>query len=893
MATKRRNVALLAVLVYLDAAISKECFLQVSLSETKAHCSGCLLREVPKLLPPSTTHLDISSNYILEVNATSFSGLWKLLELNLAWQQGEGLTIRSNTFLYLRDLRRLYLGNSLRLHLEPFAFVGLSNLRLLSMFKCGLNESVLEDRYLSPLVSLEILDLFANNVQRIRPAPFFANMMELKELNLTLNRMGRICETDLVHFKNKHFRLLDLKSVYLKDMNEEGFDWEVCGNPFRSMSFDTLDLSVNGFDINMLTRFFKAIEGSKISHLVVKHGVGKGFSYNNFRDPDKRTYEGLRSSEIKTLDLSNGHIFALQEEVFRPFGSAEEINLSYNTINQINAGAFRGLERLATLNLSRNLLGEIHRHTFENLHSLSVLDLSYNNIGAFEHNALNGLLNLQGLDLRGNSIRIIPTLSPLPKLLILRLDDNKIVPQSLPGIISLASNSLILNVQNNRLTNLEDVYTLLSNLQHLQMLQYGSNFIMWCTLNGNISIPVSNSLKVLDLERSSLQTIWAQGKCLDLFNNLSQLDILTLNHNSLQSLPQGIFKGLNSVTFIDLSFNLLTYLQPDIFPKSLVRVDLSYNVLAHPDPLALRSLRFINLAGNLFYCDCNLVGFLTFLNTTNATFLSPTEELRCEFPSQFHGTRLQELNTEGCEADDEAQVRALKLSLFIVCTVFLVIIIAGAIAFAHLRGYLFNLYKRVKGRILQGPPQEPATDPDADAPYDAFLCFSNHDYQWVETALLKRLDAQFSDDNVLRCCFEARDFLPGENHLSNIRDAVFASRMTVCVVSREFLRDGWCLEAFSLAQGRMLEELRNMLIVVVAGKVPHYRLMRQQSIRTFIQKREYLRWPEDEQDLEWFYDRLISQILKNRKEAKERPDADRNNTVDVELENVEVLEMCE
>lgn len=38
--------------------------------------------------------------------------------------------------------------------------------------------------------------------------------------------------------------------------------------------------------------------------------------------------------------------------------------------------------------------------------------------------------------------------------------------------------------------------------------------------------------------------------------------------------------------------------------------------------------------------------------------------------------------------------------------------------------------------------------------------------------------------------------------------------------------DGWCLEAFTLAQGRMLNELRNVLIMLVVGKVsasPHQR----------------------------------------------------------------------
>lgn len=31
--------------------------------------------------------------------------------------------------------------------------------------------------------------------------------------------------------------------------------------------------------------------------------------------------------------------------------------------------------------------------------------------------------------------------------------------------------------------------------------------------------------------------------------------------------------------------------------------------------------------------------------------------------------------------------------------------------------------------------------------------------------------------------------------------------------------DGWCLEAFTLAQGRMLEELTNVLIMLVVGQV--------------------------------------------------------------------------
>lgn len=40
------------------------------------------------------------------------------------------------------------------------------------------------------------------------------------------------------------------------------------------------------------------------------------------------------------------------------------------------------------------------------------------------------------------------------------------------------------------------------------------------------------------------------------------------------------------------------------------------------------------------------------------------------------------------------------------------------------------------------------------------------------------------------------------------------SRWKFCLFS-----DGWCLEAFTLAQGRMLEELTNTLVMLVVGKV--------------------------------------------------------------------------
>uniref|UniRef100_UPI0037E9B39D uncharacterized protein n=1 Tax=Semicossyphus pulcher TaxID=241346 RepID=UPI0037E9B39D len=851
-----------------------------------AACSSKHHYWVPAL-PLNITHLYLEMNYISEINSTSLRAYEQLQQLDLGSQNVQ-LIIRNNAFLRQRKLTRLVLGDNKGLQLEPRAFAGLYKLQHLFLDHCNLSDSILSENFLQPLLSLEMLDLFGNNIVRVRPGLFFSRLNKFTQLNLKLNRIEELCEEDLVGFRGIHFTFLNLASTYLTRQQRGDFDWERCGNPFRGVAFKTLDLSSIGFSLNTLREFFKAIMGTQIAHLILSGHSGKGFSHDNLPDPDESTFEGLLNSAVEILDLSKSYIFALQEAVFRPLKDAIIIDVSKNKINKINRNAFNGLQgHLRMLNLSSNLLGEIYSHTFLSLTDLRVLDLSYNHIGALGYKAFSGLPRLRALYLTGNSLKNLGYPASLPNLDFLLLSDNKL--NSLYSIADFGMSSMHVDVTENRLTRLDDVYDILTRFSRLQNLFFGGNLIKWCTLSPNVTLRYS-SLQVLDLHDSSLQVIWAQGTCLDLFDPFESLLGLNLSFNSLASLPNGIFSGLSSIVEIDLSSNALTYLQSDVFPVSLKRLYLANNFLASPDPTTFQSLSFLSLSANRFYCDCNLESFLKWLNVTNVTFLSPIEEYRCEFPADLHKLPLLDYSTEPCEEDDEKRVQDLRFALFVISALLIATVTISGLVYARLRGALFIIYKKITVRVLQGPKP---IRPVGDVKYDAFLCFSDSDYGWVEAALLKKLDNQFSENNIFNCCFEARDFLPGEDHLSIIRDAIWGSRKTVCVVSNEFLKDGWCLEAFTLAQVRMLEELTNVLIMLVVGKVAHYQLMKYNAVRAYVQRREYLVWPEDPQDMEWFYERLISQILKDtevKKFAEDNPQAAQPN---IQPQNEEAVELEE
>ncbi|NWV03498.1 TLR5 protein, partial [Ptilonorhynchus violaceus] len=825
------------------ACASRKCYSEAQVSLYHF----CNLTDIP-LVPNDTVKLFLTYNYIRRVTETSFPLLEHLFLLEIGTQHVFPVTVGKGAFRNLPNLRILDLGANGILQLDLDAFVGLPSLTVLRLFHNYLGDSILEDRYFQDLRSLEELDLSGNEITKLHPHPLFYNLTALKSVNLKYNKISNFCQSNLTSFRGKHFLFFNLGSNQL--YKTEYGPWAKCPNPFENITFSSLDLSDNGWSTERVQYLCRAIKGTQISSLVFNyHIMGSGFGFHNLKNPDNYTFAGLARSNLNFFDISKGYIFSLNSLVFQSLGNLELLNLFKNKINQIQRQAFFGLGNLKILNLSSNLLGELYDDTFEGLQSVMYIDLRQNHIGVIGEKSFRKLVNLKIIDLRDNAVKRLPS---FPHLTSAFLGDNKLM-----SIADRAIAATHLELERNWLANLGDLY-ILFRVPDLQYIFLKQNRFSYCVKSTNV---IENyQLVYMDLGENMLQLVWERDLCLDVFGALSKLQVLHLNNNYLSALPQEIFRGLTSLKRLNLASNLLSHLSPGLFPQSLANLNLSGNQLFSPQPEVFMTLSILDITHNKYVCDCALKDLLVWLNETNVTLAGSQSDRYCMYPPAFEGVPLSLLTYDDCD-EDELQ-ETLRFSLFIFLSVALLMFLVAVIIFTRCRGICFVWYKTITRRVIDNKPR---VADRSEYRYDAYLCYSKNDFEWVQNSLLKHLDSQYFDKNRFTFCFEERDFLPGEEHINNIRDAIWNSRKTICIVTRQFLKDGWCVEAFNFAQSRYFCDLKDVLIVVVVGSLSQYQLMKHKPIRNFLQRSQYLRWPEDYQDVDWFLDNLSSQILKEKK----------------------------
>ncbi|XP_035685947.1 toll-like receptor 4 [Branchiostoma floridae] len=148
--------------------------------------------------------------------------------------------------------------------------------------------------------------------------------------------------------------------------------------------------------------------------------------------------------------------------------------------------------------------------------------------------------------------------------------------------------------------------------------------------------------------------------------------------------------------------------------------------------------------------------------------------------------------------------------------------------------------------------------------YDAFVAHNSEDIRWVVHELCHNLE-DVQDQPRYKLCIHQRNFLPGAPIVNNIVKAIETSRKTICVLTRSFLRSGWC--EFELQLAQTPDNLFGKggscrLILVFLEKIPRPLLKKYKHLEAVMDRDTYLEWPGDARGRPLFWRRLRAALGK-------------------------------
>lgn len=108
-------------------------------------------------------------------------------------------------------------------------------------------------------------------------------------------------------------------------------------------------------------------------------------------------------------------------------------------------------------------------------------------------------------------------------------------------------------------------------------------------------------------------------------------------------------------------------------------------------------------------------------------------------------------------------------------------------------------------------------------------------------------------------CLHDRDFKAGYTIVDNILESVQTSRKVVLILSPDFASSSWCKYEASLAEQRLLEDKRDMLVPILLQEIPFE--VQSRRLATLMKRITCLEWSDDERGQNIFWRRL-TEILR-------------------------------
>lgn len=416
--------------------------------------------------------------------------------------------------------------------------------------------------------------------------------------------------------------------------------------------------------------------------------------------------------KLRKLDLSHNEI----AELDAPLGVSllEKLDLSYNRIGRIGENVFEGLQFLKEVDLSRNFLSELDERTFSTQSGVRVLDLSENLfevlpfLRAVDHTIetlrasrnriastffVRHFVQLRHLDLSHNAIsRIDEELFTLANRREISVNLSFNALQTMVKTAFRFVRCEFIDVTGNKLQDLdyhawESVQTIHAAENQIRFIGYGffnrTTLVRNLYLQGNLISHFPSGafeglpyLRSLDLSRNPIGAFLQRRDVSAGFSH--DLEVLRLRKTGLGSFPVDLFRNLTSLEILDVSENQIESIDESIFARMsrLRELNLAGNRLRDlaQSLVETRLPMSVDLSDNRLECSCRLVAMLRRLSLH--TGIPPLlvvnfhnrSAYRCHSPKQWHGTPVEVFlaGSSWCLTDHKNQPRIFLRSMVVI-----------------------------------------------------------------------------------------------------------------------------------------------------------------------------------------------------------------------------------
>ena len=722
-------------------------------------------------------------------------------------------------------------------------------------FGKGIREIMIEDSNVTTLdkanfintPNVEIIRMIYSNIDHVGNDTF-SELHKLKYLGLSWNPFTmETMSTVVCSLPNAAATRVHLEGIFLTDLNTN-FPDSLLGC-LQTRNIYELDLSVNMMNRSQMQSIFCAAKG------FIQRFSFHSISLKNPMELDKDFFKCFSGEPLRFMDLS------------------------YNALSKVSRDSFTYLANITSLTMSDCELVRYvqNANIFQSLHGLVMLDISQNNFRDFKifSNAPHDMFGkLDTLDLSENRFLELTKFSKnvFPSLQKLFINGNKLPLGSVPRDFVYQLKSLKkLEVRNNILMRLNE-FSFHSDT--LEVLNISRMTIITKSISIGVFTRVSNlKTLILDWLNPNVNTSTDYQHYLDefmgtQFQNLTMLRHLSLRYMNIFRLNSGMFHGTDQLSFVDLSHNSIDSIGEGTINNlyMLTRLHMDYNSIQSINRTSLPRVDHkltLKLSYNEWLCDCSLLWFQELMdnNTDNIIIDDDRVNYRCASPPYMKGVKVMDfhlhVSVSSCITHPLKQIYYMMMySSAAIC--FITLLFSNVYRF---RWYVYYMYINTKARIRGYK----ALNDFEEFQYDAFVCYHNHDIQWVMHTLRILLE----NKHKLKLCLHDRDWLGGVDIVDNIQQSIEKSRKVVLIITNAFAKSNWCQFELTMAQHRLFSEDRDNLILVMKEKILDCYMTPRLALQ--LKTQTYIEWDESEMGQKVFWKRLVKAISGPGRSVKNRP----------------------